>query len=101
MSEICTCDKLFRLYKGVLLAVSDEKKIPGPPPDDFSKTTPNINLPDNAGGGQYDWDKTNYNSPRPNAPANGERPSPISGRSIPNTTITAKRRTRERRKSGG
>jgi outer membrane protein OmpA-like peptidoglycan-associated protein len=56
----------FRLYKGVLLAVSDEKKIPGPPPDDFSKTTPNINLPDNAGGGQYDWDKTNYNSPRPN-----------------------------------
>lgn len=45
--------------------MSDEKKIPGPPPDDFSKTTPNINLPDNAGG--YDWSKTNYgSSQRPN-----------------------------------
>ena len=37
----------------------------GPPPDDFSKTTPNINLPDNAGeGGQSDWNKTNYNMPK-------------------------------------
>ena len=45
--------------------MSDEKKIPGPPPDDYSKTTPNVRLPDSSGG-QYDWDKTNYNSPRPN-----------------------------------
>jgi outer membrane protein OmpA-like peptidoglycan-associated protein len=49
--------------------VSDEKKIPAPPPDDFSKTTPNVNLPDNMGG-QYDWDKTNYNAPRP--PTSGD-----------------------------
>ena len=43
--------------------MSDDKKIPGPPPDDFSKTTPNVNLPDNVGNA--DWDKTNYNIPRP------------------------------------
>lgn len=43
--------------------MSDSKKIPGaPPPDDFSKTTPNIDLPgDDA---QNDWNKTNYNFPR-------------------------------------
>jgi outer membrane protein OmpA-like peptidoglycan-associated protein len=40
--------------------VSDSKH--NPPPDDFSKTTPNVNLPE--GGGQGDWDKTNYNFPR-------------------------------------
>jgi outer membrane protein OmpA-like peptidoglycan-associated protein len=34
----------------------------GPPPDDFSKTTPNINLPDDSGEG--DWNKTNYNMPK-------------------------------------
>ena len=34
----------------------------GPPPDDFSKTTPNINLPDD--DGQGDWNKTNYNMPK-------------------------------------
>lgn len=45
--------------------MSDEKKIPGPPPDDFSKTTPNVKVPES--GGQYDWDKTNYNAPRPPA----------------------------------
>jgi outer membrane protein OmpA-like peptidoglycan-associated protein len=46
--------------------VSEDKKIPGaPPPDDFSKTTPNINLPDEySSGGANDWDKTNYNYPR-------------------------------------
>lgn len=43
--------------------MSDEKKIPGPPPDDFSKTTPNINLPGQASD-SGDWDKTNYNTPR-------------------------------------
>ncbi len=44
--------------------MSEDKKIPGPPPpDDFSKTTPNINVaPDS--GGQNDWDKTNYNFPK-------------------------------------
>jgi len=42
--------------------VSDSKKIPIPPPDDFSKTTPNINLPkDNSP--QNAWEKTNYNYP--------------------------------------
>lgn len=43
--------------------MSDEKKIPGPPPDDFSKTTPNINIPNDSA--PADWDKTNYNIPRP------------------------------------
>lgn len=44
--------------------MSEDKKIPGPPPpDDFSKTTPNVNIaPDE--GGQNDWDKTNYNFPK-------------------------------------
>lgn len=42
--------------------MSDSNKNPGPPPDDFSKTTPNVNLPDE--GGKTDWDKTNYNFPR-------------------------------------
>jgi outer membrane protein OmpA-like peptidoglycan-associated protein len=43
--------------------VSEDNKIPGPPPDDFSKTTPNVNI----GGGSdapVDWDKTNYNFPK-------------------------------------
>jgi outer membrane protein OmpA-like peptidoglycan-associated protein len=45
--------------------VSDSNKIPkAPPPDDFSKTTPHISLPDDARGGQNDWDKTNYNMPK-------------------------------------
>lgn len=47
--------------------MSEDKKIPSPPPpDDFSKTTPNINIPaDLSGGGaQNDWDKTNYNFPK-------------------------------------
>lgn len=44
--------------------MSEDKKIPGPPPpDDFSKTTPNINLGSDAGG-QNDWDKTNYGFPK-------------------------------------
>ncbi len=44
--------------------MSEDKKIPGPPPpDDFSKTTPNINIAAD-GGGQNDWDKTNYNFPK-------------------------------------
>jgi outer membrane protein OmpA-like peptidoglycan-associated protein len=44
--------------------VSDSKNRPGgPPPDDFSKTTPNINLPDDSEG-QSDWNKTNYNMPK-------------------------------------
>jgi outer membrane protein OmpA-like peptidoglycan-associated protein len=45
--------------------VSDDKKIPSPPPpEDWSKTTPNVNVPssereqDSSG-----WDKTNYRTP--------------------------------------
>jgi len=43
--------------------VSDSKKPGGPPPDDFSKTTPNVSLPDDTPG-RGDWDKTNYKFPR-------------------------------------
>jgi len=50
--------------------VSDEKKIPDPPPpDDYSRTTPNFDAPRRSPDvGSNDWDKTNYNTPRqPNA----------------------------------
>jgi outer membrane protein OmpA-like peptidoglycan-associated protein len=40
--------------------VSDSKKVPSLPPDDFSKTTPNIPRADDIGSS--DWEKTNYNS---------------------------------------
>ncbi len=40
--------------------MSDSKKIPTP--DDFSKTTPNINLPKDSSP-QNAWEKTNYNFP--------------------------------------
>ncbi|MDQ3129336.1 MAG: OmpA family protein [Acidobacteriota bacterium] len=40
--------------------MSDSKKIPTP--DDFSKTTPNINLPKDSSS-QNSWEKTNYNFP--------------------------------------
>lgn len=50
--------------------MSDSNNRPGPPPDDWTKTTPNINLPDNisggsgsSGGGEPDWAKTNYRIP--------------------------------------
>lgn len=42
--------------------MSDSKKHPAPPPDDFSKTTPNINIPQD--DAPVDWDKTNYNFPK-------------------------------------
>lgn len=42
--------------------MSDYKN--NPPPDDFSKTTPNINLPSGDDDGPSDWDKTNYNFPK-------------------------------------
>ena len=42
--------------------MSDSKNNPGPPPDDFSKTVPNVRLPEDPGN--VDWDKTNYNMPR-------------------------------------
>jgi len=45
------------------MPVSDSKKPGGPPPDDFSKTTPNVSLPDDTPG-RGDWDKTNYKFPR-------------------------------------
>lgn len=35
-----------------------------PPPDDFSKTTPNINFGGGSDEPQNDWDKTNYNYPK-------------------------------------
>ncbi len=40
--------------------MSDSKKIPNLPPDDFSKTTPNIPRADDVESN--DWGKTNYNS---------------------------------------
>ena len=44
--------------------MSEDKKIPAPPPpDDFSKTTPNISIAPDAGG-HNDWDRTNYNFPK-------------------------------------
>ncbi len=43
--------------------MSDSKKHPSPPPDDFSKTTPNINIPQQDDA-PVDWDKTNYNFPK-------------------------------------
>ena len=48
------------------MIVAGSSKVRGrpPPPDDFSKTTPNINIPADTGGGQNDWDKTNYNFPK-------------------------------------
>ncbi|MEZ5426802.1 MAG: OmpA family protein [Pyrinomonadaceae bacterium] len=41
--------------------MSDSNKPPKPPPDDFSKTTPNINIPGD--GSSDDWSKTNYKYP--------------------------------------
>lgn len=41
--------------------MSDSTKNPGPPPDDFSKTRPNVKIPES---GEVDWDKTNYNFPK-------------------------------------
>lgn len=44
--------------------MSDDKKYPPPPPpDDFSKTTPNIRLPENEVP-PSDWEKTNLNYPK-------------------------------------
>lgn len=44
--------------------MSDQKNKPiPPPPDDFSKTVPNINLPQSGNSPQNDWEKTNYNFP--------------------------------------
>jgi outer membrane protein OmpA-like peptidoglycan-associated protein len=42
--------------------VSDSKKVPSLPPDDFSKTTPNIPRADDMESS--DWEKTNYNTPK-------------------------------------
>lgn len=35
-----------------------------PPPNDWEKTRPNINLPETEDTGSSDWDKTNYNFPK-------------------------------------
>lgn len=48
--------------------MSDPKKVPSLPPDDFDKTTPNMPRPEP--GGAADWEKTNYNArfaPQPQA----------------------------------
>jgi hypothetical protein len=73
--------------------VSDSKKVPEPPPDDFSKTTPNIKVPD-ADTGHADWDKTNYNFPRQPA-ADDWGKTPTLSRSTPAASrrITVKRCT--------
>ena len=49
--------------------MSDPKKVPSLPPDDFSKTAPNIPRADDIGSS--DWEKTNYNTPKfaPQPPA--------------------------------
>ncbi|MGH7783039.1 MAG: OmpA family protein, partial [Candidatus Binatia bacterium] len=47
--------------------MSDSNKPGAPPPDDFSKTTPNVNLPGDSSAdssGHSDWNKTNYNMPK-------------------------------------
>jgi len=62
--------------------VSDYKDKPPPPPDDWTKTTPNINLPGNPasssgsgyGGGEPDWAKTNYRIDVPQAAPPPARP---------------------------
>lgn len=41
--------------------MSDSKKVPGMPPDDFDKTTPNIPRPDS--GGSSDWEKDQLQRP--------------------------------------
>ena len=43
--------------------MSDSKNFPKLPPDDFSKTTPNIPLSDKDRSVGGDWEKTNYNYP--------------------------------------
>lgn len=43
--------------------MSNSNKPGAPPPDDFSKTTPNVSLPEDVTGGN-DWNKTNYKMPR-------------------------------------
>ncbi len=44
--------------------MSDSKNFPKPPPpDDFSKTTPNIPVSDRDKSSGTDWEKTNYNYP--------------------------------------
>jgi outer membrane protein OmpA-like peptidoglycan-associated protein len=47
--------------------VSDNKNNPAPPPDDFTKTTPNIPV-SRDDSPTPDWDKTNYNIPRQATP---------------------------------
>ncbi len=47
--------------------MSEDNKIPPPPPDDFSKTTPNIRLPESELPAS-DWDKPNANYARQPAP---------------------------------
>lgn len=49
--------------------MSDSKKVPKPPPpDDFSKTTPNVRVPKEEDDFSSDWEKTNYGfSPQPPA----------------------------------
>jgi len=71
--------------------VSDFKDKPSPPPDDWTKTTPNINLPGNqsggnsgySGGGEPDWAKTNYRIDVPQQPS-ARPPEPDFGKTMTN-----------------
>ena len=62
--------------------MSDFKDKPSPPPDDWTKTTPNISLPGNQsnqggggyGGGEPDWAKTNYKIDVPQSAPPAPRP---------------------------
>lgn len=71
--------------------MSDYKDKPPPPPDDWTKTTPNINLPGNPAssgsgysGGEPDWAKTNYRIDVPQATPPGARPPDDFGKTVTN-----------------
>ncbi len=69
--------------------VSDFKDKPPPPPDDWTKTTPNINLPGSPvsggySGGEPDWAKTNYRIDVPQATPPAPRPPDDFGKTVTN-----------------
>jgi hypothetical protein len=71
--------------------VSDYKDKPPPPPDDWTKTTPNINLPGNPAssgsgysGGEPDWAKTNYRIDVPQSAPPAARPPDDFGKTVTN-----------------
>lgn len=71
--------------------VSDYKDKPAPPPDDWTKTTPNINVPGNPasssggyGGSEPDWAKTNYRIDVPQAAPPAPRTPEDFGKTVTN-----------------